>query len=60
MGAPTCFHRDQTRRALGKKLGELGAFDLPTLDLASLYIDDVKLENGLGQIQANDGQICSR
>ena len=35
-------------------------FDLATLDFTSLNIDDVQLEDGLGQIQTNDGQICSR
>jgi len=47
-------------RAEVKELGELGALDLAPLDFTSLHIDYVQLEDGLGQIQTNDGQICSR
>jgi hypothetical protein len=60
VGCSACLHRNQAALALGEELGELGALDLATLDFTSLHIDDVQLEDGLGQIQTNDGQICSR
>jgi len=60
MGGAASFHRHQAARALGEEFGEPGALDLAALNLSGLRIDDVQLEYGLGQVQANDGQICGR
>jgi hypothetical protein len=38
---------------LGKKIAQLGPFDLTTLNLANVRIHDVQLEHGFGQIKDN-------
>ena len=52
--------RSKAALAFGEEFGELSALDLAALNLAGLLVNDVQLEQGLGQIQTNDWQICSR
>lgn len=52
--------RHQAAVAFAEEFREFGAFDLASLDLARLHINNVQLEYRLRQVQTNYGQIQSR
>lgn len=53
------LHCDQTLLPLGKELGELGPFDLSTLNLAGLQIDDVQLESDFAKSKPMTGRFAA-
>jgi len=54
MGATTRLQRYQGLLAICEEFNDLCALELATLDFACIGIHDMKLENVLGDIQANN------